>query len=104
MTYKFPSKVASQHGYPTALQMAVTPNFVVTSDELMSLLDTTLTFSIALYPQTNGITEVTNYTMEELLYIHACLKSWVQKLLLVAMLINATPSVMYYAISLQNST
>ena len=33
-------------------------------DELMSLLDTTITLSIALYPQTMEITEVMNHIIE----------------------------------------
>ena len=33
-------------------------------DELMSLSDMTLTFSMVSYPQTNGIAEVVNCTME----------------------------------------
>ena len=40
-------------------------------DVLVSLLDTILTLSIALKPQTNGMAEVTNHTMEQLLHIHA---------------------------------
>ena len=37
------------------------------SDDLMSLLNMTLTFSIISHPQTDGIAEVTNYTIEQLL-------------------------------------
>ena len=33
-------------------------------EELVSLLDMTLTFSMALHPQTDGVAEVTNSTME----------------------------------------
>ena len=36
-------------------------------DELISLLDTTFTFTMALNPQTNGMAEVTNHTIEQLL-------------------------------------
>ena len=36
-------------------------------EELMSLLDMTLTFSMALHPQTDGMAEVKNHTMEYLL-------------------------------------
>ena len=40
-------------------------------DELISLLDTTLSFSMALHTQTDGMTEVTNHTIEQLLQIYA---------------------------------
>ena len=38
-------------------------------DELMSILDITLIFSMALHPQTDRMAEVINYIMGQLLYI-----------------------------------
>ena len=40
-------------------------------DELISLLDITLTFSIASYPQADGMTEEMNYIIKQLLQIYA---------------------------------
>ena len=39
-------------------------------DELMFLFDNMLTFIMAPHPQTDGIAEVMNHTMEQVLYIH----------------------------------
>ena len=39
----------------------------------------------------DGMAEVTNHTMDQLLWIHATTNGWVATLPLVAMMINATP-------------
>ena len=72
MADKFLSTVVSQYGLPECIMSDHDCQFCGHFwDELMSLLDMTLTFSIASHPQTNGIAEVMNYTMEQLLQIHA---------------------------------
>ena len=55
-------------------------------DQLIFLLEMIITFSMTLHPQTDRMAEVTNYTVEWLLYIHALWKNWVQNLPLEAML------------------
>ena len=62
---KFLSTVVSQHGLPECITSDRDPRFRGHFwEELMSLLDTTLTFSTASHPQTDGMAEVTNRTME----------------------------------------
>ena len=62
---KFLSMVVSQHGLPECITSDHDPCFCGHFwEELMSLLDMTLTFSMALHPQTDGMAEVTNCTME----------------------------------------
>ena len=63
---KFLSMVVSQYrDFQSVLQVDCDPRFRGHFwEELMSLLDTTLTFSMASHPQTDGIAEVTNHTME----------------------------------------
>ena len=62
---KFLSTVISQHGLPECITSNRDPHFHGHFwEELMTLLDTTLTFSMDLHPQTDGMAEVTNYTME----------------------------------------
>ena len=62
---KFLSTVVSQHGFPECIMSDRDPRFHGHFwEELMSLLDMTLTFSMALHPQTDGMAEVTNRTME----------------------------------------
>ena len=59
--------VVCQYGIPEYIMSNYNPRFHVHLwDELMSLLDMALTFSMALHPQTNGMAEVINYTMEKL--------------------------------------
>ena len=65
MANNFLSTAVSQHGLPESITSDHDPCFHGhLRDELMSLLDTILTFNMALYPQTDGIAEVTNHTME----------------------------------------
>ena len=62
---KFLSMIVSQHGLPECIMGDCDPHFYgYFWEELMSLLDTTLTFNIALHPQTDGIAKVTNYNIE----------------------------------------
>ena len=62
---KFLSMVVSQHGFPECITSDHDPRFCGHFwEELMSLLDITLTFSTASHPQTDGIAEVMNHTME----------------------------------------
>ena len=65
------SIVVSQNNLPKCITSDREPHFLgYFWDELISLLDTTLTFRMASHPQTNGIAGVTNHTMEQLLYMH----------------------------------
>ena len=62
---KFLSMVVSQHGLPECTTSNRDPRFCGHFwEELMSLLDTMLTFSMASHPQTDRMAEVTNCTME----------------------------------------
>ena len=62
---KFLSMLVSQHGLPEYSTSDHDPCFHGHFwEELLSLLDTTLTFSTASHPQTDGMAEVTNRTME----------------------------------------
>ena len=62
---KFLSMVVSQHGLPECIMSDHDPRFRGHFwEELMSLLDTTLTFSMASHPQTDGMAEVTNHTIK----------------------------------------
>ena len=59
------SMVVSQHGLPECITSNYDPCFCGHFwDELMSLLGMILTFSTASYPQTDGMAEVANHTME----------------------------------------
>ena len=63
--------VGSQHGLPECIMSDHNPRFHGHFwDDLLSLLGMTLTFSIALHPQTIGIAEVTKHTMKQLLHIY----------------------------------
>ena len=65
MADKLLSMVVSQHRLPECIISDCDPHFCGHFwDKSMSLLDMTLTFSIALHPQTDGMAEVTNHTME----------------------------------------
>ena len=65
---KFLSMVVSEHGLPECIMSDCDPHFCGHFwEELISLWDMTLTFSMALHPQTDGMAEVTNHTMEQLL-------------------------------------
>ena len=65
MAEKFLSMVVSQHGLPECNMSDCDSHFHgYFWDELMSLLDMTFTFSMALHPQTDGMAEVINCTME----------------------------------------
>ena len=71
MAEKFLSMLVSQHKLLKCITNDYDSQFCIHFwDELINLLFTTLTFSIALHPQTNGTAKVMNYTMEQLLYIH----------------------------------
>ena len=62
---KFLSMVVSQHGLPECVMSDCDPHFCgYFWEELMSLLDTTLIFSINLHSQTDGMAEIMNCTME----------------------------------------
>ena len=62
---KFLSMVVSQHGLPECIMSDHDPCFRGHFwDKLMSLLDTTLIFSMAPHPQTDGMAKVMNHTME----------------------------------------
>ena len=65
---KFPSIVVSQHGLPECIMSYRYPHFHGHFwDELVSLLDMTLTFSMTLHPHTDRMAEVTSCTMKYLL-------------------------------------
>ena len=62
---KFLSMVVSQHGFPECITSDRDPRFCGHFwEELMSLLDTMLTFIMASHPQTDGMAEVMNHTIE----------------------------------------
>ena len=62
---KFLSMVVSQHELPECITSNCDPNFYGHFwEELIPLLDTTLTFTMASHPQTDRMAEVTNCTME----------------------------------------
>ena len=62
---KFLSTVVSQHRLPECIMSDRDPCFRGHFwEELMSLLDMMLTFSTALHPQTDGMAEVMNRTVE----------------------------------------
>ena len=62
---KFLSMVVSQHGLPECIISDHDPCFRGHFwEELMSLLDMMLTFSMTSHPQTDGMAEVMNHTME----------------------------------------
>ena len=64
--------VVNQHGLHKWITSDHDPQFCASFwDKLMSLLDTTFNFSIAVHPQTNGIAKVENFTIEQLLHIYA---------------------------------
>ena len=63
---KFLSTVVSQHRLPECITSDRDPRFRRHFwEELMSLLDMKLTFSMASHPQTDGMAEVTSCTMEK---------------------------------------
>ena len=65
MADKFLSMVVSQYELPDCITSDHDPHFLCHFwDELMTLPDTTLTFSTTSHPQTDGIAEVVNHTME----------------------------------------
>ena len=65
VTNKFVTMVVSWHGLPEYIMSNYDPHFCGHFwDELMFLLNMTLTFSMASYPQTDRIAEVMNYTMK----------------------------------------
>ena len=64
-TDKFLSTVVGQYGLPECITNHCDPRFCgLFWDELISLLDMTLTFSMALHPQTDRIAEVMKHTIE----------------------------------------
>ena len=61
----FLSTVVNQYQLPECIMSDHDPRFCGHFwDDLMSLLDTNLTFSTALHPQTDGMAKVTNNTIE----------------------------------------
>ena len=71
IAYKFLSTIASWHGLPECITGDCEPQFYgYFWVELMSLLDTSLTFSMVLYPQIDKMAEVINHTIKWLLYIY----------------------------------
>ena len=68
----FLSMVISWYGLPECIINDHVPHFHgYFRDMLLSLLDMKLTFGMASHPQTNGMAEAKNYTIEQLLLIHA---------------------------------
>ena len=71
MADKFLGMVVSQHGLLECITSDHDPCFYRHFwEELMSLLDMTLTFSMASHTQTDGMAEITNHTTEYLLQIY----------------------------------
>ena len=65
MADKSPSMVVNQHRFLEHISSNHDPHFCGHFwDELISLLDTTLPFGIALHPQTDSMTAVKNFTIE----------------------------------------
>ena len=65
MANKFLNMVVGQHRLLECITSDCDPEFCGHFwDELISLLDITLTFSIAWHPQTDGIAELINHTIE----------------------------------------
>ena len=68
----FLDNVVRLHGFPRSIISNRDPRFLPHFwRELFLLTDTTLRFSIANHPQTDGQTEHTNHTLEQYLRIHA---------------------------------
>ena len=62
---KFLSIVVSQHRLLECIMSDHEPCYCGHFwDDLMSFLDITVTFSMALHPQTDGVAEVTNHNIE----------------------------------------
>ena len=57
----------------------------------MKTLKTQVTYSTAFHPQTDGMAEVSNRTLGQLLRLHCSDGHWVDRLPLLALLYNATP-------------
>ena len=57
----------------------------------MKEIKTELHFSTAFYPQSDGLAEVSNCTLEQLLQLHCSEGKWVEQLPMLALLYNATP-------------
>ena len=71
MAEKFLGMVVIQYGLPKCITSNHDPQFCgLFWDDLMSLLNTALIFSMATHPQTDGMAEVTSHAIEQLLYIH----------------------------------
>ena len=65
MADKFLSLLVSQHGFPEYITSDHDPRFCGHFwDELISLIDMILTFSMVSHPQTNRMVEVMDHTME----------------------------------------
>ena len=68
MADRFLSTVVSQHSLPECTISNHDPHFCGHFwDELLFLLDITLTLNTALHPQADGMAEATNYTIKQLL-------------------------------------
>ena len=84
--------VVAKHGLPLTITSDRDPRFTGQFwSELMNAYGTALQHSTAFHPQTDGMAEVMNRTMEQLLRIHARSGDWAAKLPLVAMMVNSTP-------------
>ena len=84
--------VVFKHGMPLTITSDRDARF--TGDfwtSIMKELRTSLQFSTAYHPQTDGMAEVTNRTMEQLLRLHCKDATWVQWLPYVEFVINTTP-------------
>ena len=88
----FFNAVIFKHGMPLTItsdrDARFTGNFWT---NIMKELRTSLQFSTAYHPQTDGMAEVTNHTMEQLLRLHCKDATWVQWLPYVEFVINTTP-------------
>ena len=68
----FLDNIVRLHGFPRSIVSDRDPRFLSHFwHKLFSLTDTTLRFSIANHPQTDGQTERTNHTLEQYLRIYA---------------------------------
>ena len=57
----------------------------------MEKMKTEIHFSTAFHPQSDGLAEVSNYTLEWLPYLHCSKGKWVDQLPMLALLYNAIP-------------
>lgn len=89
----FFKEVVANHGLPRVLISDRDPRFTGQFwRTIMKTFNTKLHFTTAFHPQSDGLAEVSNRTLEQLLRAH-CQDTtrWVETLPLVALLYNATP-------------